>query len=179
MRRRSWLPTLVTLDAVLVAAVLVLVLLVVVRPGGPGNPTLPGGTGTAGASVPAGAAPGPTPTPTPGPPRFRLPSDNIACTMTADSVTCTIVSATFTPPPVQGCTGSVGHTVVLDGTGVSVPCVAGPAPTPAGSSVPMLFYGSTSTVGRYTCTSATDGVTCTDPKGVGFRLAREALTVLP
>ena len=43
----------------------------------------------------------------------------------------------------------------------------------------MLFYGSTSTVGRYTCTSATNGVTCTDPNGVGFRLAREALTVLP
>lgn len=167
------------MDAVLVAVVLLLVLLVVVRPGGLSNPTVPGGTATAGGSLPAGAAPGPTPTPTPGPPRFRLPSDNIACTMTADSVTCTIVSATFTPPPVQGCTGSVGHTVVLDATGVSVPCVPGPAPTPVGSSVPMLFYGSTSTVGRYTCTSATNGVTCTDPNGVGFRLAREALTVLP
>ena len=177
VRHRPWVPTLVALDAVLVAAVLLVVLLVVVRPGGSGSPAPPGGSGTVG--VPGSAAPGPSPTPTPGPPRFRLPSGNIACEMTTAGVTCTIASATFTPPPAEGCTGTAGHTVVLDSGGVSVPCVDGPAPTVAGDDVPMLFYGATSTVGRYTCTSATNGVTCTDANGVGFRLARASLTTLP
>ena len=50
---------------------------------------------------------------------------------------------------------------------------------PAGEDVPTLPYGSSSTLGGRTCTSATDGVTCTDARGVGFRLARESLTLLP
>ena len=45
--------------------------------------------------------------------------------------------------------------------------------------MPVLPYGATSTVGQYTCTSATNGVTCAGPRGVGFRLAREALVTLP
>jgi hypothetical protein len=73
----------------------------------------------------------------------------------------------------------VGHTVVLDATGVSVPCVQGAPPRVAGQDVAMLFYGSTSSVGTYTCTSATNGVTCVSARGVGFRLARESLTTLP
>ena len=80
---------------------------------------------------------------------------------------------------VPGCTGVVGHTVVLDADGVHVPCVEGTPPAVAGDDVPELFYGATSTVGPYTCGSATDGVTCTDAKGVGFKLARASLTTLP
>ncbi|HEY0118102.1 MAG TPA: hypothetical protein VGC04_04910 [Cellulomonas sp.] len=180
MSPRRWVPTLVAVDAVLVAALLVVVLLVVViRPGGSTQSPVPGGSGTAAAPGSGGGNAGPGPAATPGPPRFRLPSGNIACDMTADGVTCTVASATFTPPPATGCTGTVGHTVVLDAHGVSVPCVQGPAPTVAGDDVPMLFYASTSTVGQYTCTSATNGVTCTNAKGVGFRLARASLTTLP
>ena len=82
-------------------------------------------------------------------------------------------------PPVAGCTGTVGHTVVLDAHGVATPCETGPAPGPAGEDVPTLPYGSSSTLAGRTCTSATDGVTCTDGRGVGFRLARESLTLLP
>jgi hypothetical protein len=174
MDRRVWVPILVALDAVLVTAVLVLVILVVVRPGAPGNAAPPVGSGTL-----AGPTAAPSPTPTPGPPHFRLPSGNIACDMTADRVTCTIASITFTPPAVAGCTGTVGHTVVLDSTGVSVPCVQGAPPRVAGPDVPVLFYGSTSSVGPYTCTSATNGVSCVGARGVGFRLARESLTTLP
>ena len=73
----------------------------------------------------------------------------------------------------------VKHTVVLDANGVSEPCVDGPAPSVAGADVPVLPYGATSTLGEYTCTSTTDGVTCTDANGVGFRLARASLTRLP
>lgn len=176
MNRRRWVPVLVALDAVLVAAVLVVVLLTLPRDGSPA-PTPPSGGLSASSSA---TAYGPAPSPTPGPPRFRLPSGNIACDMTEQGVTCTIASVTFTPAPVEGCTGTVGHTVVLDADGVSVPCVEGsPPPGVAGDDVPELFYGSTSTVGQYSCTSATNGVTCTDAKGVGFRLARASLTTLP
>ncbi len=173
-RPRQWLPFLVALDTVLVAAVLV-VAMVVTRPAAPAAP----GTATSPGST-AVAAPGPTPAPSasPGPPRFRLPSGNIACDMTTGGVTCTIASITFEPPAVQGCTGTVGHTVRLGPDGVAVPCVEGPPPTVAGEDVPVLFYGAATTVGDYTCTSATDGVTCTDAGGAGFRLARASLTML-
>ena len=171
-RHRSWVPTLVAIDAVLVAAVLVVVLLVT-RPGGTPPPPVASGTAT------GTQAAGPTPTATPGPPQFQLPSGNIACDMTAGGVTCTIGSETFTPPPVANCEGgSVGHTVVLDAHGVSVPCVRG-TPSRVGGQVPVLDYGGTSTVGPYTCTSATNGVTCTTAQGVGFRLARQELVTLP
>lgn len=175
-RPRRWLPFLVALDTVLVAVVLVLAV-VVTRPDAatPGaGATSPGatGTGSAGGSTPSA-------TPTPGPPRFRLPSGNIACDMSSDGVTCTIASITYTPPAVEGCGGTVGHTVVLDESGVDVPCVDGAPPGVAGEDVPVLFYGSSSRVGGYTCTSATNGVTCTDAAGTGFRLARASLTTLP
>lgn len=175
-RSRPWLPFLVALDTVLVAAVLVLAVLLT-RPG----TTPPGeaapGTSPATAVLPT-ATPTPSATPTPGPPSFRLPSANIACDMTADGVTCTIASITFTPPPVEGCTGTVGHVVTLDADGVAIPCVEDPPPGVAGPDVPVLFYGSSSQVGGYTCTSATNGVTCTDADGTGFRLARGSLTML-
>lgn len=176
MDRRRWVPTLVALDAVLVAAVLVVVLLTLPR-GGQSNATPPAGTGGGASLTPSPT--GPSASPAPGPPRFRLPSGNIACEMTEQGVTCTIASATFTAAPAEGCTGTVGHTVVLDANGVSEPCVDGPAPSVAGADVPVLPYGATSTLGEYTCTSATDGVTCTDANGVGFRLARASLTRLP
>jgi hypothetical protein len=174
-RRRRLIPALVGLDAVLVAAVLVVVLLVT-HPGGSAAPAA-SGTGT-GAQV-AGGTGAHTPTPTPGPPAFRLPSGNIGCEMTAGGVTCTIASETFTPPPGAACDGgTTGHTVVLDAHGVSMPCVRG-TPTSVAGQAPVLNYGGTSTVGPYTCTSATNGVTCTTAQGVGFRLAREALVTLP
>ena len=97
----------------------------------------------------------------------------------ADAVTCTIASKTFTPPATTCKDDSAGHTVVLDAHGVSMPCAQGGMPGVAPAGTPVLFYGSSSTVGRYTCTSATNGVTCTDNHGVGFRLAREALVTLP
>ena len=174
-RRRRLVPVLVALDAVLVAAVLLVVL--VTRP--VGSPVgSPGATGTATGSH--GTASGtPSAAATPGPPVFQLPSGNIACDIKADAVTCTIASKTFTPPATTCKDDSAGHTVVLDAHGVSTPCATGGMPGVAPAGTPVLFYGSSSTVGRYTCTSATNGVKCTDNHGVGFRLAREALVTLP
>jgi hypothetical protein len=100
--------------------------------------------------------------------------------MADEAVTCTIASITFTPPePPEACDGVLGHTVVLDADGVDVPCLDPPAPAVAGDDVATLFYGAESTVGPYTCRSATNGVTCTDASGAGFRLQRAALELLP
>ena len=47
---------------------------------------------------------------------------------------------------------------------------------PAGS---VLLYGQTSTVGGFSCPSATAGVTCRRPaNGAGFFLSRQRLTIL-
>lgn len=166
---------LVAVDAVLVGALVIALVVTGTNRGAErGNAASSGGaTGvTSAPAAPSGSA-------STGPARFRLPSGNIACTLTADSATCTIASATFTAPPVAGCSGSVGHTVVLDAKGVATPCETGPAPGVAGADVPTLPYGSSSALGGRTCTSGTDGVTCTDTRGVGFRLARESLSLLP
>lgn len=176
-RRRDWVPILVALDTLLVAAVLVLAV-VFARPDG-GGAASPSGSASAPSGVPGTATAGPGIGPTPGPARFRLPSGNIACDMSDESVTCTIASITFAPPAVEGCEGTVGHEVVLDQDGVEVPCVEGPPPGVAGDDVPVLFYGASSAVGPYTCESATNGVTCTGEAGTGFRLARAELVELP
>lgn len=171
--RNRLIRILVAVDAVLVGAlVIALVVTGVNRSGGSGTAASTGASGGVASVTPSGSA-------SAGPAHFRLPSGNIACTLTADSATCTIASATFTVPAVAGCTGTVGHTVVLDAKGVSTPCETGAPPGAAGSDVPTLPYGSSSTLGGRTCTSATDGVTCIDGRGVGFRLARESLTLLP
>ncbi len=171
--RNRLIRVLVAVDTVLVGA-FVVALVVTSGSAGTGNGAAAssGSSGTAASAAPSESA-------STGPAHFRLPSGNIECTMTADSATCTIVSATFTVPPVPGCTGTVGHTVVLDAAGVHTPCETGPLPSVAAADVPTLPYGSSSSLGGRTCTSATDGVTCTDAHGVGFRLARESLTLLP
>lgn len=113
------------------------------------------------------------------PTTFRMPSGNIACTVSVDGVTCTIASIRFEAPAAAGCTGQTGHVFVLSTDGVTVPCVDGAPPAVAGDDVATLEYGSSMTVGGYTCTSATDGVTCTGADGIGFRLASGAWSQLP
>jgi hypothetical protein len=174
---------LVAVDAVLVALFLVVLLLAVT--GG-----LSSFVGSSAGEQSTGSSTGPsasTGTPSAETPAtgqaleaFASPSGNIACTMSGDGVRCTIASITFTPPVDDACTGTIGHEVVLDASGVQVPCVDGPAPGVAADTVPVLDYGLTSSVGGYTCTSATDGVTCVqDASGTGFRLARAEYVVLP
>ncbi|MBN9328542.1 MAG: hypothetical protein J0I87_16730, partial [Cellulomonas sp.] len=119
---------LVAVDAVLVGALVIALVVTGVNRG-----TRTGTAATTGSSVGGSASAAPSGSASSGPAHFRLPSGNIACTLTADSATCTIANATFTVPPVAGCTGTVGHTVVLDAHGVTTPCETGPAPGPAGA----------------------------------------------
>lgn len=112
---------------------------------------------------------------------FASPTGNISCTMSIDGVTCSIAHITFAPPAVEGCTGSTGHVIVLNtADGVTTPCVEGPDPAVASADTLVLEYGRTQTVGPYTCTSASNGMSCVvDETRAGFRVATAGLATLP
>ena len=111
---------------------------------------------------------------------FALPSGNIACTMSSAGAKCMIASITFTPPTDAACKGTIGHVFEVGADGVHIPCVDGPAPGVAAAGTPQLEYGTSSTVGGYTCSSSTNGVRCVeDSTGRGFELARSTHTELP
>ena len=164
----------VIVDAVLV--LLLLILAIVYLSSGRGDDGSDDATAGASASSTPSSSSSSTSTE---PVAFALPSGNIACTMSVDGVTCTIASYTYAPPVVAGCTEVTGHVIVLNADGVAFDCVSGPAPAVAGTDVPVLEYGLTTSVGDYTCRSATDGVQCTDGSGTGFRLARASWSELP
>lgn len=168
-------------DLVLVLALVVVAAVVL---SGALRGTGPGDAGSDVDPAPSASASGQASTPTPtatgaGLASFTTQLRNIACTMSDDGVTCTIADKTFVPPGAEACTGTIGHVVVAGAEGVDTPCVDGPAPAKAAPDVPVLEYGSTSTVGGWTCTSATNGVTCVeDATGTGFRLARAELVAI-
>jgi hypothetical protein len=168
----------VIVDVVLVVLVVVLVFVFVNSGsgGGPGDDTAGQPSASTGPVSSPSASSSSTSTE---PVAFALPSGNIQCTMSVDGVTCTIASYTYAPPVVAGCTEVTGHVLVLNSDGVAFDCVSGPPPAVAGDDVPVLEYGSSTSVGDYTCRSATDGVECTDSSGVGFQLARASWTTLP
>ncbi|ACQ80870.1 hypothetical protein Bcav_2625 [Beutenbergia cavernae DSM 12333] len=176
-QRRRRVITVAILAAVDV--VLLIVLLVLLLGQGPGGD--PGDDPTETASGDAGASAVPTPSATP--PEgaveiasFVTPSGNIGCDMSGDGVTCRIGDYTFTPPPADGCTGTVGGVVELDAEGTDVPCVAEVPPVSAPDAA-VLDYGESSAVGGYACTSERTGLRCLSLEtGHGFVLARAALT---
>ncbi|MBB2924939.1 hypothetical protein [Cellulomonas cellasea] len=168
-------------DLVLVLALVVVAAVVL---SGALRSTGPRDTGSDVDPAPSASLSGQASTPTPtatgaGLASFTTQLRNIACTMSDEGVTCTIADKTFVPPGAEACTGTIGHVVVAGAEGVDTPCVDGPAPAKAAPDVPVLEYGSTSTVGGWTCTSATNGVTCVeDASGTGFRLARAELVAI-
>ncbi|WP_454051624.1 hypothetical protein [Cellulomonas sp. Marseille-Q8402] len=115
------------------------------------------------------------------PQTFASPTGNITCTMSPDGVTCDIANIQYEVPAAEGCTGTTGHQIVLNTSdGLTTPCVEGPAPAVASADTPVLDYGRSQTVGPYTCTSASNGMSCVvDDTGEGFRVATAALTTLP
>jgi len=162
----------VIVDAVLVALLLILAIMYLGGDDGGSDDADAGSTAT---SAPTSSSSSTSTEPV----TFALPSGNIACTMSVDGVTCSIASYTYAPPVVAGCTEVTGHVIVLNADGVAFDCVSGPPPAVAGDDVPVLEYGLTTSVGDYTCRSATDGVQCTDGSGTGFQLARASWSELP
>jgi len=165
----------VIVDAVLVVLLLILAIGYLNRGGGDDDGSAQTTTGASAASTPSASSSATSNEPV----AFASPTGNIACTMSVDGVTCTIASYTYAPPVVAGCTEVTGHVIGLSADGVAFQCVSGPAPAVAGDDVPVLDYGLTTSVGDYTCRSATDGVQCTDASGTGFQLARATWSELP
>lgn len=165
--------TLIVVDAVLVLVFLALLLQAVQS----GILALPGagaaeqGTAAAAPDDRSGADPV-------DPVTFTLPSRNIACEVTADAATCTIAQFSYPEPTVPGCDGLVGHDIRLTADGASWLCRDGGAPGRAGSDVPVLDYGETTSVPPYTCASAPTGVSCRNVEtGRSFSLARAGATL--
>ena len=104
---------------------------------------------------------------------FALPSGNIACELSAEGATCTIANSSATPPVDATCPGVIGLVLTVDKDGAATPCVEGAAPGAAAAGTAVLEYGQSKTVGDYTCTSSSTGVTCKNDKtSAGFKLAK-------
>ena len=110
---------------------------------------------------------------------FQSPSGNIFCEIAALSGTspeavCEIVDRTWTPPPrPQDCEGAWGDRIALAQGGW--PALGCHTDTTRDPRLPVLAYGDSRSVAALTCTSAPDGITCTDT-GTGhfFRISRES-----
>jgi hypothetical protein len=106
---------------------------------------------------------------------FDSPSQNIECAMVddgTDSATCVIVRYYWDEPGPDCNNGAI---VQIDSYGTS--SFVGCAASPVYPNDRVLPYGYTLTNGRFTCTSADTGVSCTDrDTGTGFTLSREAFT---
>ncbi|WP_144425622.1 hypothetical protein [Cellulosimicrobium cellulans] len=112
---------------------------------------------------------------------FASESLNITCEVTDLSATCVIAQLGTQPAPVAGCDGTVGYKVVLGADGsVEQPCVpAAEQPQPAPGGTAVLDYGTSKTVGPFTCDSAETGMTCRDDAtGKGFTIARAGIRTL-
>ena len=158
---------------VLVDVLLVVLLVVVLAVTLPGRGDPDGG----GEQTPVATTTATATAPAPDPVAFTLPSGNIACEMSVDGVVCTIRSFTYAAPTVPGCDAETGHVLALDADGAGFRCEDDGVPQIDADT--ELTYGARETVGDYTCASGTDGVTCTDAAGAGFRLARAQWTPVP
>jgi hypothetical protein len=100
---------------------------------------------------------------------FQSPSHNIGCVLVGGSARCDIRHRTYTlPPRPKSCPHVVnfGQGVFVAGSGTGRIVCAGDTALNAGH---VLAYGSSDTFGRFACTSATTGVTCTNThNGHGF-----------
>lgn len=165
--------TLVVVDAVLVLTLLVLFVQAVrtgvVVLGSPATASSEEGEPSSLAEV----APGSGDTVT-----FALPSRNIACEISPEAATCLISQFSYATPVLSGCPGTVGHEVRLTADGASWVCREGGAPGLASADVPVLDYGTSTSVHGYTCESARSGVSCRhDDTGHSFSLARGGATL--
>ena len=177
MRLSRGMTIFIAVDAVLLTVFLV-TLALALNGGlaGTNSSTSTAGPSSPGASAPGAVVPSSSPsgsTASQALESFALPSGNIACTMSDAGAKCTITSITFTPPTDSACKGTIGHVFEVGVDGVRLPCVDGPVPGVAAAGTPQLEYGTSSTVGGYTCSSSTNGVRCVeDATGRGFDLAR-------
>jgi hypothetical protein len=99
---------------------------------------------------------------------FYSPSRNISCEIDygngANSASCL--------------TGNPPASVSLHPDGTLTRCSGDTCLANAGANTPTLDYGSTITLGPYTCLSEASGMKCTIPSGAGFLISKAGTTEL-
>jgi hypothetical protein len=104
---------------------------------------------------------------------FSSPSRNIACSMYTSGVRCDVLVHTYKPTRrPASCEADWGTAFEVKTTGKGhFRCVADSVNGPA----PILKYGHSKSIGRFTCTSRTTGMTCIDRyNGHGFRASKSS-----
>ena len=102
---------------------------------------------------------------------FKSPSGNIHCWMDTSSTRCDVLKHSYpVPKRPAGCVGDWGMAFEVGTTGRGkFICVFD---TVAGATK-VLAYGKSRTIGRYTCTSRSTGMTCRNNRtGHGFTVSR-------
>jgi hypothetical protein len=104
---------------------------------------------------------------------FQTPTHNIGCQLLGGVARCDIRHRTYTlPPRPRSCSHIVafGQGVLVGKSGKARIVCAGD--TVLNPDLPVLAYGSSDTFGRFTCKSASVGLTCTNQiTGHGFFLS--------
>jgi hypothetical protein len=183
-RRRGLSPgwiAFIAVDALLI--IVAIVFAVQIFGGEPLRSNEAGAGASESAAAPQGdASPAPSDAASPAPAEvlaeFASPSRNITCQITSAGASCGIAELDQQPAPVEGCDGTTGYVVSIDGQGqVALPCVpSSDQPKKAGGNMDVLEYGETLTEGDFTCSSSENGMQCQyDPNGRGFSLARAGI----
>jgi len=103
---------------------------------------------------------------------FVSPSKNIHCVMSG-GVRCDIRHKDWNAPKPRGCQLDWGQGLSVTRTGSRGRVVCA-GDTVLGVNGRTLAYGRSVTRNRITCTSRTNGVTCRNPRGHGFRISKES-----
>lgn len=106
---------------------------------------------------------------------FEMPSGNIRCLVNTESAQCEIVERSWTAPTQPSCQLDSGNTLYVNADEAGFVCAGD---TIAGLPAETLEYGSSATVGQFSCFSEPSGVTCSNGSGVGFTLARASYELL-
>ena len=114
----------------------------------------------------------------PGPVAFQVPSGNITCALSRESVHCEIFRKRYTPyiPQPQSCNLDYGHRVSVSAYGpAEFDCYGD---SMQGIAEGTLGYGREIRRGRIGCLSEEDGLTCETIGGTGFFLSVDAARLL-
>lgn len=105
---------------------------------------------------------------------FVMPSGNIWCELADQDTQCVIESFNYSPPSIEDCSEDIaGHVWQVTADEAGPACPGDEVPEPS-QELTELDYGEATTVGDFLCESTREGVTCRAVStGHGFEIARE------
>ncbi len=106
---------------------------------------------------------------------FLMPSGNILCVVSTAAATCEIIERTWTAPAQPSCDLDSDNALYVTTDEVGFLCAGD---TSFGIPAETLDYGSSVTVGEFSCLSERTGVTCRNGSDLGFSLARARYELL-